>query len=86
MTDNIVQMTYHVAILHEETLRRFYEISKKHQNLVQKILTTLQPAVYKSFVQSFSRLDLIEVCYIYYTICYISIIMLSFKQFRNNYH
>lgn len=65
LIDNIVQMSHHVAILHEDTLRRLYEISKKHQNLVQKMLINLQPAVYKRIIHSFSRLDLVEVCNIY---------------------
>lgn len=62
LTDNIVQMSHHVAVLHEDTLRRLYEISKKHQNLVQKMLINLQPTVYKKIIHSFSRLDLVEVC------------------------
>lgn len=65
--DNIVQMIHHVIILHEETLGRLYEICKKHQNLVQKMLTNLQPTVYRTILQSFSRLDFLEVCYIYDT-------------------
>jgi len=60
--DNIVQMTHHVAILHEETLNRLYEISKRHQNLVQKILINIQPTVYRTIMRSFSRLDFVEVC------------------------
>ncbi|XP_072756384.1 uncharacterized protein Ldd isoform X2 [Anoplolepis gracilipes] len=60
LIDNIVQMSHHVAILHEDTLRRLYEISKKHQNLVQKMLISLQPTVYKRIIRSFSRLDLVE--------------------------
>lgn len=66
LIDNIVQMSHHVAILHEDTLGRLYEISKKHQNLVQKMLINLQPTVYKRIIHSFSRLDLVEVCNIYY--------------------
>lgn len=58
-------MTHHIAILHEETLTRLYEVSKKHQNSVQKIVTNLQPVVYKTIIRSFSRLDFVEVCYIY---------------------
>lgn len=73
-----MQITHHVAVLHEETLRRLYEISKNHQNFVEKIVTNLQPAVYRTIIRSFSRLDFVEVCYIYYTICYI-FIKLSFK-------
>ncbi|KAG5315958.1 ABCAD protein, partial [Acromyrmex insinuator] len=60
LMDNIVQMTHHVAILHEDTLRRLYEISKRHENLVQKILTNLQPIVYRTIIRSLSRLDLVE--------------------------
>lgn len=60
LTDNIVQMSHHVAILYEDTLRRLYEISKKHQNLIQKMLINLQPAVYKRIIHSFSRLDFVE--------------------------
>lgn len=84
LIDNIVQMTHHVAILHEDTLRRLYEISEKHENLVQKILTNLQPTVYRTIIRALSRLDLVEVCYIYYTICY-NIIVFSFKQFNDDY-
>lgn len=69
LIDNIVQMSHHVAILHEDTLRRLYEISKKHQNLVQKMLINLEPIVYKRIIHSFSRLDLVEVCNIYYVYC-----------------
>lgn len=65
LTDNIVQMSHHVAILYEDTLRRLYEISKKHQNLIQKMLINLQPAVYKRIIHSFSRLDFVEVCIIF---------------------
>ncbi|XP_018348552.1 PREDICTED: uncharacterized protein LOC108752306 [Trachymyrmex septentrionalis] len=60
LMDNIVQMTHHVAILHEDTLRRLYEISKRHENLVQKILTNLQPTVYRTIIRSLSRLDFVE--------------------------
>ncbi|XP_011868082.1 PREDICTED: uncharacterized protein LOC105562133 isoform X2 [Vollenhovia emeryi] len=60
LMDNIVQMTHHVTVTHEETLRRLYEISIKHQNFVQKILTNLQPTVYRTIVRSFSRLDFVE--------------------------
>ncbi|XP_029170086.1 LOW QUALITY PROTEIN: uncharacterized protein LOC114939826 [Nylanderia fulva] len=60
LIDNIVQMSHHVAILHEDILRRLYEISKKHQNLVQKMLINLQPVVYKRIIHSFSRLDFVE--------------------------
>jgi len=63
MIDNIVQMAHHVTILHEDGMRRLYEISKKHQDLIQRILTNLQPAVFKTVIRSFSRLDLVEVCY-----------------------
>jgi hypothetical protein len=56
-------MSHHVTILHEDSMRRLYEISKKHQDLVQRILTTLQPTVFRTFIRSFSRLDLVEVCY-----------------------
>lgn len=64
LIDNIVQMTHHVAILHNDTLRRLYEISKKHQHLVQKMLTNLHPEVYKTIIRSFSRLDFVEVRFI----------------------
>ncbi|XP_050450054.1 uncharacterized protein LOC126850786 isoform X1 [Cataglyphis hispanica] len=60
LIDNIVQMSHHVAILYEDILRRLYEISKKHQNLVQKMLINLQPVVYQRIIHSFSRLDLVE--------------------------
>ncbi|XP_028048892.2 uncharacterized protein LOC105837746 isoform X2 [Monomorium pharaonis] len=60
LTDNIVQMTHHVAIVHEETLQRLYDITKRHQILVQKIVTNLQPAVYRTMIRSFSRLDFVE--------------------------
>ncbi|KAL0111880.1 hypothetical protein PUN28_013230 [Cardiocondyla obscurior] len=60
VTDNIVQMTHHIAIIHEEGLRKLYDISKKHQSLVQKIMTNLKPAVYKTIIHSFSRLDFVE--------------------------
>ncbi|XP_011684588.1 PREDICTED: uncharacterized protein LOC105447955 isoform X2 [Wasmannia auropunctata] len=60
LMDNIVQMTHHVAILHEETLERLYDISKRHHNLIQKILTNLQPTAYRTIVRSFSQLDFVE--------------------------
>ncbi|RLU15876.1 hypothetical protein DMN91_011632 [Ooceraea biroi] len=60
LIDNIVQMTHHVVILHEDSMERLYEICKKHQDLVQKMLTNLQPTVYRRIIQSFSRLDFIE--------------------------
>ncbi|KAL6258986.1 hypothetical protein P5V15_008908 [Pogonomyrmex californicus] len=60
LADNIVQMTHHVAVLHEEILKRFYEIFIKHHNLIQTILTNLQPTIYKTIIRSFSRLDFVE--------------------------
>ncbi|XP_067204074.1 uncharacterized protein ldd isoform X2 [Linepithema humile] len=60
LINNIVQMTHHVAILYNDTLRRLNEISKRHQHLVQKILTNLHPKVYKTIIRSFSRLDFVE--------------------------
>jgi len=63
MIDNIVQMSHHVTILHEDSMKRLYDISKKHQDLVQRMLTNLQPTVFKTFIRSFSRLDFVEVCY-----------------------
>ena len=75
-------MTHHVAILHEDTLKRLYEISNRHENLVQKILTNLQPTVYRTIIRSLSRLDLVEVCQIYYMICCNVIV---FKQFNDYY-
>jgi len=69
LIDNIVQMTHHVAILHNDTLKRLYEISIKHQHLIQKILTNLHPKVYKTIIRSFSRLDFVEVCEIYNQYC-----------------
>ncbi|XP_019697173.1 ATP-binding cassette sub-family A member 13 isoform X1 [Harpegnathos saltator] len=60
LMDNIVQMTHHVAVLHEDTLRRLYEVSRKHQDLVQQILTNLDSNVYRTIIRSFSRLDLLE--------------------------
>lgn len=63
MVDNIVQMAHHVAVLHEDTLRKLYEVSRKHQDLVQKILTNLDPTVYRTIIRSFSRLDFLEVPY-----------------------
>ncbi|XP_032690190.1 uncharacterized protein LOC116853290 isoform X2 [Odontomachus brunneus] len=60
LMDNIVQMTHHVAVLHRDTLRKLYEVSKKHQDLVQKILTNVDPDVYRAIIHSFSRLDLLE--------------------------
>ncbi|XP_020291877.1 uncharacterized protein LOC109858741 isoform X2 [Pseudomyrmex gracilis] len=60
LIDNIVQMTHHVTILHEDTLTRLYEISKHHQSLVQKMLIHLPPNVYTTIIRSLSRLDFVE--------------------------
>lgn len=61
IVNNIVQMTYHIAILYEDTLRRLYEISYKHQDLVQKVLTNLQPVTYRTIIRSFSSMEFLEV-------------------------
>ncbi|XP_014474957.1 PREDICTED: ATP-binding cassette sub-family A member 13 isoform X2 [Dinoponera quadriceps] len=60
LMDNIVQITHHVAVLHEDTLRRLYVVSRNHQDLVQKILTNLDSNVYRTIIRSFSRLDFLE--------------------------
>lgn len=61
--NNVVQMTHHVAIIHEELLIRFRNIVVNHQPLVEKILATVEPDVYRTIVNSFSRLDFVEVSF-----------------------
>ncbi|XP_043481651.1 ATP-binding cassette sub-family A member 13 isoform X2 [Leptopilina heterotoma] len=60
MFDNVVQMTHHVAIIHEELLIKLKNIVVNHQPLVEKILTTQEPDVYRTIINSFSRLDFVE--------------------------
>lgn len=54
-------MTHHVAVIHLETERNIYEICKNHQELVQNILTNIDPTVYQTVIRSFSRLNFVEV-------------------------
>lgn len=63
MFDNVVQMTHHVAIIHEELLLKLKNIVVNHQSVVEKILTTQDPEVYRTIIISFSRLDFVEVSY-----------------------
>ncbi|KAF7403454.1 hypothetical protein HZH68_006248 [Vespula germanica] len=60
LIENIVRMTHHVAVIHLETERNIYEICKNHQELVQKILTNIDPTVYQTVIRSFSRLNFVE--------------------------
>lgn len=63
MIDNVVQMTHHVAIIHEELLIKFKNIVVNHQSFVEKIFTTIEPNVYRTIINSFSRLDFVEVSF-----------------------
>lgn len=61
LIENIVRMAHHVAVIHLETERNIYEICKNHEELVQKILTNIDPIVYQTVIRSFSRLNFVEV-------------------------
>ncbi|KAK2584735.1 hypothetical protein KPH14_007066 [Odynerus spinipes] len=58
--ENIVRVTYHVTLLYMETERNIYDICKNHQELIEKILTSIDPIVYRTIIRSFSRLDFLE--------------------------
>ncbi|XP_035722982.1 uncharacterized protein LOC118441973 isoform X2 [Vespa mandarinia] len=60
LIENIVRMTHHVAVIHSETERNIYEICKNHEELVQKILTNIDPIIYRTIIRSFSRLNFVE--------------------------
>ncbi|XP_015191826.1 PREDICTED: uncharacterized protein LOC107074670 isoform X2 [Polistes dominula] len=60
LIENIVRMTHHVAVIHLETVKNIYDICQNHQELVEKILTNIDPMVYQNMLQSFSRLDFLE--------------------------
>lgn len=61
LTDNVVQMTHHVAIIHEELLIKINNVTRNHETLVQNILKNVEPNAYRAAVNTFSRLDFIEV-------------------------
>ena len=63
LTDNVVQMTHHIAILHEELLLRIIAVANNHEAIVKKILTTVEPDDYKTIVNSLSHLDVVEVSF-----------------------
>ncbi|XP_076548743.1 lipid droplet defective isoform X1 [Osmia lignaria lignaria] len=59
-TQSIVEMIHHAAIIHEDVPYRIYNISLNHKDTVQKLLTNVDPKVYRTFVRSFSRLNFVE--------------------------
>ncbi|KAK0086066.1 hypothetical protein PV325_003922 [Microctonus aethiopoides] len=60
MVENVVLMTHHVAIIHEEIPERMYNISKKHEQVIKKILIDIDPEAFRMIIESFSRLDFVE--------------------------
>ena len=63
LTDNIVRMTHHISIIHEEIGERLYNVSMKHKDIVNKILTTINPEAMHTVIQSMSGLNFTEVNY-----------------------
>lgn len=61
MTENIIRITHHVAIIHEEIGERLYNVSFKHQKVVTEILTMMNPETYRTLIRSLSRLNFTEV-------------------------
>ena len=66
MTDNVVQMTHHVVIIHEELLIKINSVARNHEAVVQNILMNVESDAYRAVVNSFSRLDFIEVSILSY--------------------
>ncbi|XP_028982053.1 uncharacterized protein LOC107039836 isoform X2 [Diachasma alloeum] len=56
MMESVVRMVHHVAIIHEELQERMFRISKSHESLVNRILTEVNPEVYRNLIQTFSHL------------------------------
>ncbi|KAH0550173.1 hypothetical protein KQX54_017854 [Cotesia glomerata] len=60
ITESIVRMVHHVAIIHEELDERIYNVSKQHENTVKEMFSEIEPDIFRTIVKSFSRLDLAE--------------------------
>nr|XP_031839600.1 uncharacterized protein LOC116430078 isoform X2 [Nomia melanderi] len=56
----IVRTVQHAAIIHGDLEHRLYNISLNNKDTVQQLLTDVDPSTYRTFVQAFSRLDLLE--------------------------
>nr|XP_012136751.1 PREDICTED: uncharacterized protein LOC100878441 isoform X3 [Megachile rotundata] len=59
-TQAIVKMIHHAAIIHEDVPYRIYNISLNHKDTVEKLLTNVDPNVYRTFMRSFSNLNFVE--------------------------
>lgn len=60
LSDVMIKAVHHIATLHQESSRRVWNITQKYSSIVRPILG-MSPTVYKTVVESFSHLDLIEV-------------------------
>ncbi|XP_043289977.1 uncharacterized protein ldd isoform X2 [Venturia canescens] len=60
MSENVIRIIHHVAIIHEEIAERLYNVSLNNRATVNNILTTVNPEAFRTIVQSISRLDFTE--------------------------
>ncbi|XP_066598930.1 uncharacterized protein ldd isoform X2 [Prorops nasuta] len=60
LINNIVKITHHVAVVHENTLSNIFQVTKRHEALVKKMLINFTPVTYRAVIQSFSKLDFLE--------------------------
>ncbi|XP_076284763.1 lipid droplet defective isoform X2 [Lasioglossum baleicum] len=59
-TQSVVRTVHHAAIIHEDLENRLYHVSLANKDVVQQLLTNVDPSAYRTAVRSFSRLDFVE--------------------------